>query len=309
MNGLFYALAAFGLWGFMPVFWRVLVEYPSMELFAHRLWWSFIILLPIVGYRTWILDFKTPKNLGVLLITSCLLMTNWYVFVWAVNAGFIIEASLGYFLNPLLNVLLGVKVLKENLRPLQWMATILAFIGVLLAFLPVLNLNWDEPSSVSSLLISVGISLSIALTFALYGFLRKQHSITPMRGLLIEVTLAILPVSLWAILSPIGLSFTSAPLWEKAYVLLAGPVTVFPLFFFNKAVKLLPYSTLGLLQYLAPTLQLLCGVFLYNEAFSGTKPLTFIFVWSGLVLVTMDRLHHLKKTRQEKKRLSKLNEV
>jgi chloramphenicol-sensitive protein RarD len=295
MNGLIYALLAFGLWGFMPVFWRVLVEYSSMELFAHRLWWSFLLLLPIVGVRSWFNDLMSLQHVRILSLSSVLLMINWYIFVWAVNAGFIIEASLGYFLNPLLNVLLGVKVLKEKLRPLQWVAVGLAIIGVLLAFLPLLDLDFQDKNQLYTLIQSMGISLSIALTFALYGLLRKQHSITPMRGLLMEVTIAILPVSAWAIYSTSSLVFITAPLWEKGYVLLAGPVTIFPLFFFNKAVKLLPYSTLGLFQYLAPTLQLLCGVFLFDEQFSGTKPLTFIFVWSGLILVTFDRIKNHRK--------------
>jgi chloramphenicol-sensitive protein RarD len=300
MNGLLYALAAFGLWGFMPVFWRVLVEYSSMELFAHRLWWSFLLLLPIVGLKSWTADFKSIRNLGVLSLTSALLMTNWYVFVWAVNAGFIIEASLGYFLNPLLNVLLGVRILNEKLRALQWVAVLFAGIGVTLAFLPLLSLQREDTETLTALFRSLGISLSIASTFALYGFLRKQYGITPMRGLLMEVSIAIIPVSLWAWFTPSTLLFMNAPLWQQGYVILAGPVTVFPLFFFNKAVKLLPYSTLGMLQYLAPTLQLLCGVFLYNEQFSGTKPVTFLFVWSGLILVTFDRLKYLRNQQRQK---------
>lgn len=282
MNGYLYALAAFGLWGFVPIYWRGLIHYGPLELFAHRLWWSFLVLMLILGPRTLWRDLKFSRDLLTLMLTSALVMSNWYIFVWAVNNDYIVAASLGYFLNPLFNVFLGVTLLGERLRPLQWGAVVLAALGVLVA------LASAGLTGSTDTLISVGISLGLAGTFALYGLLRKRHPILALRGLFVEVTLAAVPLSLWMLFWGGPLEFQVASLPEKFYVFWAGPLTLLPLFFFNQAVKLLPYSTLGLLQYLAPSLQFFCGVYLYGESFSGSRPLTFALVWLGLALMAWD---------------------
>lgn len=310
ISGLIYAFLAFGIWGFVPIYWKQLAEFSSLELFAHRVWWATLVLVLIFTFKLrWqevLSHLIRPKTLTLMVITSFLIMLNWYIFVYAVQIEHIIEASLGYFLNPLLSILMGVVLLKEKLRPLQWVAVGFAMIGVLVFLTPLFFPSFSsvEFNQKSSLLFSLGISLSLALSFAIYGLIRKIMDIPSEIGLFGEVLLAFFPLSLVIALSSEPLLFLKSTPSMILLVFLAGPLTLLPLFFFNKAVRLLKLSTVGIIQYMTPSLQLGGAVWLYGETFHQLHLLTFSFVWIGLILYTMDGLKQSRGRAQMRKKQS-----
>lgn len=312
IHGLLYAFLAFGIWGFVPIYWKQLAAFSSLELFAHRVWWAALVLVVLftfsLRWREVFSHLLRPKTLALMAVTSFLIMLNWYIFVYAVQIDHIIEASLGYFLNPLLSIVMGVVLLKEKLRPLQWVAVGFALIGVLVFLTPLFfpSLSSVEFNQKSSLLFSLGISLSLALSFAIYGLLRKLMNIPSEIGLFGEVLLAFFPLSLVIYLSPEPLLFFKSSPSMIFLVFLAGPLTLLPLFFFNKAVRLLKLSTVGIIQYMTPTLQLIGAVWLFGETFHQLHLLTFSCVWIGLILYTMDGLKQSHGRRVEKKKQSML---
>jgi chloramphenicol-sensitive protein RarD len=276
------ALACYLMWGLVPLYWRPLAAVDAHELIAHRLLWSFLFLAPVLGwlggFREVVAAFRSPRALALNLTSGLLLTANWLIYVWAVNAGHVIESSLGYFLVPLVNVALGRLVLHEALRPVQWLAILLATAGVALQLLQLGRLPW--------------IALGLAASFGTYGLLRKQSPLGPLTGLTVE-TLLLAPLAagflLWRTAAGTG-ALGHAPWSTQALILCAGVVTTVPLLLFAYGARRLRLTTLGLLQYAAPTVQLALGVWVYRETFDRARAQSFALIWTALVLYTADTL-------------------
>lgn len=280
-------LTAYVIWGLFPVYFKLLESIPALEIITHRAIWSALFgaaLLLVWKHPGWwreLLD--NPRRLAVLGASGVLIASNWLVYVWAVNNGHMLEASLGYYINPLINVLLGLVVLRERLRPLQWVAVGLAALGVAQQVWQLGSLPW--------------VSLVLALTFGFYGLIRKQAPVDALPGLVVE-TWMLLPLALvWLLLFADGpsahLDFWSSPqaLWLAA----AGPITLVPLVCFNAAARHLPYATLGFLQYIAPTLVLLQAVLLFGERLDSTRLVAFGCIWLALVVYSVDIWYRLRR--------------
>jgi len=280
-------LTAYVIWGLFPVYFKLLESIPALEIITHRAIWSALFgaaLLLVWKHPGWwreLLD--NPRRLAVLGASGVLIASNWLVYVWAVNNGHMLEASLGYYINPLINVLLGLLVLRERLRPLQWVAVGLAALGVAQQVWQLGSLPW--------------VSLVLALTFGFYGLIRKQAPVDALPGLVVE-TWMLLPLALvWLLLFADGpsahLAFWITPqaLWLAA----AGPITLVPLVCFNAAARHLPYATLGFLQYIAPTLVLLQAVLLFGEHLDSTRLVAFGCIWLALVVYSVDIWYRLRR--------------
>ena len=279
-KGILYGIGAYALWGFFPIYWKFLHDVPALQVIGHRIGWSFILLLLyIVVTRKWS-DFKSvafqSKTLGVYSIAAVLLTFNWLIYVWGVNAGFIVETSLGYFINPLLSVLLGVLFLRERLRPLQWVPVGLAAVGVGYLTFVYGRLPW--------------IALSLAFTFGFYGFVKKLSPLGSLYGLTLETGIVFPLAVIYLFL--IGAGDTGAFLHDGTLVdvllIGGGIVTTIPLLMFASAAKQIPLTIVGLLQYIAPTLQFLIGVFLYKEPFDHAHLIGFSIVWVALIIFALE---------------------
>jgi len=274
-QGPVFAILAYGTWGLLPIYWKLFLGIPPLEVLVHRILWSVIFLMFVVLIQKKFILLvelcRSPKQLFIILTTSMLLGANWMIYIWAVNEGFVIETSLGYFINPLVNVMLGMIIFKERLKLWQTLALILALCGVLNYLFGFGELPW--------------IALGLASSFSIYGMLRKISEAGPLIGLTME-TLILVPVALlllsWWTLD--GSSHFGTMSELDLYFLGCGLITSFPLLWFAAAAKRLRFSTLGLFQYLAPTSQFLLGVFLYKEPFTITHAITFALIWMALVL-------------------------
>nr|WP_286946825.1 EamA family transporter RarD [Pseudomonas sp. UBA6718] len=273
-------IAAYLIWGLFPLYFKAIQAVPALEIIAHRAIWSALfgaLLLALWKHPGWWRELRdNPRRLVVLAASGLLIASNWLVYVWAVNNGRMLEASLGYYINPLINVLLGMLLLGERLRRLQWVAVGLATLGVLQQLWQVGSLPW--------------VSLVLALTFGFYGLIRKQAPVAALPGLVVETWL-LLPLALgWLWLHPAAAS-TQAGFWsssEALWLIAAGPITLVPLLCFNAAARHLPYTTLGFLQYLAPTLVLLQAVLLFGETLESSKLLSFVCIWAALFIYSLD---------------------
>jgi len=279
--GLFFGLGAYLVWGVLPLYFKLLRMVPPIEIVAHRILWSLILLAVLVALRRRWAAIRAALGAGrimlTLMLTSALIAANWLIYVWAVVHGHVLETSLGYYLNPLINVLLGVALLKERLSRAQVGAVLLAAAGVAL-------LAWGAASG-------LWISLSLAMSFALYGFIRKIAPVDALEGLSIETAL-LAPLSLagllWAHQGSTGLTGFGG---TTAFLLvLGGAVTAIPLLLFNAAAKRLPYSTLGFLQYIAPSLQFLLAVLAFGEPFTLAHALCFGAIWTALAIFAAEGL-------------------
>ena len=277
-KGLWYGLGAYLVWGFFPIYWRWLHAVAALQLLGHRIVWSFgllvIALLALRQWRTFRSEVRRPGVWRIYLLAALLLSTNWLIYVWAVNAGYVVETSLGYFINPLVNVLLGVLVLREQLRRAQWVAVGLAAIGVVY-----LTVVYNAPP---------WIALSLALSFGLYGLVTKQAPLNALHGLALETGLLAAPMLAYLLLAEFtgqG-AFLHVDMTVNLLLMGAGVVTVVPLLLFNSAVRLIPLSMMGILQYVAPTLQFLVGVFIFQEPFSANLLVGFGLVWLALLVFT-----------------------
>ena len=274
-QGPVYAILAYGTWGLLPIYWKLFLGIPPLEVLVHRILWSVIFLMFVVLIQKKFILLvelcRSPKQLFIILTTSMLLGANWMIYIWAVNEGFVIETSLGYFINPLVNVMLGMIIFKERFKLWQTLALILALCRVLNYLFGFGELPW--------------IALGLASSFSIYGMLRKISEAGPLIGLTME-TLILVPVALlllsWWTLD--GSSHFGTMSELDLYFLGCGLITSFPLLWFAAAAKRLRFSTLGLFQYLAPTSQFLLGVFLYKEPFTITHAITFALIWMALVL-------------------------
>ena len=271
----------FTLWGLVPVYWHLLKAVPSQQIIAHRIIWSTVLvvawLLLSNGLGWWKAIAAQPRALPTLALSSVAIAFNWGLYIWAINAGHVIETSLGYFINPLVSVVLGVVVLKERLRRLQWLAVGCAALGVAWLTLDAGTPPW--------------IALGLACSFGLYGLLRKMISVDPVAGLGVESLYLFLPAigfALWSENGHGGAFFSGWGWRNDALLIFGGAVTALPLIGFAYGVKRIPLSLVGILQYIAPSIGLLLGVFFFREPFDTAKAVGFAAIWTGLLLFIGD---------------------
>lgn len=281
-RGALAAAAGYLAWGLFPLYWKQLTEIDAVELIAHRHVWSFVVVVGLMAVSGGLREMRealvSARALGWHALGGTLLTLNWLVFIWGVNQGQVLEASLGYFLVPLVNVALGRFVLHERLRRLQWLAIAFAATGVALMLVRVGRLPW--------------IALSLAATFGAYGLVRKKSPLGALPGLALE-TLLLLPLAagfLWWQHARGAGALGHVSVGTHVLLLSAGFVTAFPLLWFAYGARRIRFTTLGLLQYIAPTAQFAIGAGVYHESFSGERAAAFALIWCGLALYTFDNL-------------------
>lgn len=279
LGGIF-AATAYSLWGIAPLYFKQIDFIPAAEILVHRIVWAFLLLLLIVALlnqgRATLAILAKPRLLLWLLLSALLLGGNWWLFIWAVNNNHMLDASLGYYINPLLNVLLGMVFLGERLRRLQWFAVFLAATGVILQILTYGALPW--------------IALVLASSFALYGLLRKKLAVDAIKGLFFE-SLLLLPVALWywwAVAESSAANLAQNSLSLNLYLVAAGLVTTVPLLCFIAGARRLQLSTMGFFQYIGPTLMFVLGVWIYQEPLASERLVTFGFIWLALCCYSID---------------------
>jgi chloramphenicol-sensitive protein RarD len=275
-KGILSGIGAYVLWGFFPIYWKYLHDVPALQVIGHRIGWSFLLLMLVILVSGQWKEFRSaisqPRVIGIYSIAAVLLSVNWLVYVWGVNAGFIVETSLGYFINPLLSVLLGVIFLRERLRPAQWIPVSIAAIGVIYLTTVYGRLPW--------------IALSLAFSFGFYGLVKKLAPLGSLHGLTLETGI-VFPAALVYLLI-VEANGSGAFLHDSSlidiFLIGAGVVTTIPLLMFASAAKQIPLTVVGLLQYIAPTLQFLIGIFIYKEPFDRSHFVGFGIVWVALVI-------------------------
>jgi len=278
-KGIRYAVGAYAIWGVFPIYWKLLQRVPALQLLGHRVGWSFLLLLVVILVTKQWQAFHAALSgrvLRIYFIAAVLIGVNWLTYVWAVNAGFIVETSLGYFINPLLSVLLGVLFLRERLRPPQWFPLGLAAAGVAYLTSVYGSLPW--------------IALTLAFTFGLYGLVKKIAPLGALYGLTLETGILFLPALGWLIFADVGGqgAFLHAGLTSDLLLVGAGLVTTIPLLMFASAARSIPLWLVGILQYIAPTLQFLIGVFIYKEPFTHNQLIGFSIVWAALLIFWLE---------------------
>lgn len=276
-RGYLLGLTSYLIWGLSPIYFKLLGAVPASQVIAHRVLWSALlcgVLLAAWKHPGWWRRLRaSPRHLGVLCGTGLLIAGNWLLYVWAINHGRMLEASLGYYINPLINVLLGMVFLGERLRRLQWIAVALAAVGVVQQIFLIGSLPW--------------VSLLLALSFGFYGLIRKQTPVAALPGLAVETWLLVPLALLWLWLNG---AVGGQPVKHWLLLALSGPVTLIPLLCFNAAARQLPYSTLAFMQYLSPTLVLLLAVALYGEPLDHSRLLSFACIWAALLVFSLDTL-------------------
>ena len=279
-RGLLYAIAAYVAWGLLPIYWKALQSVPAMQIVGNRMVWSLVflaILLIVKRHWRWVAPaIKQPRTLFIVFLSGCILAINWLTYVWGVNAGYVVETSLGYFINPLLSVFLGVIFLREKLRFWQWTAIVIALLGVLYLTLRYGSFPW--------------IALTLAMSFGLYGLLKKKTPLNALEGLSLETALLFFPALVYLLfLETQGVgTFRQADWAISMLLILTGVATGLPLLLFSAAARRIPLSTLGILQYIAPTLQFLLGIFVYHEPFNQTRMIGFSLIWIALIIYSVE---------------------
>ncbi|MDX9892157.1 MAG: EamA family transporter RarD [Bacteroidales bacterium] len=277
-KGILYALGAYTLWGVFPLYWHLITKVSAVEILAHRIFWSaiFMFILAWYVYKIKLIPvLKNWKQMKYLLITGTLISANWGVYIWAVNNNHVVDASLGYYINPLINVVLGYLFLNERLNKLQRVALFMALVGV-----TYLTIDYGKFPV---------IALFLASTFAAYGLLRKKAKVDAVPALTIETAL-VAPLALVFLISTFitnKSTYTFSDFSTLILLLGAGPATAIPLLLFGKAAETVPLSILGFVQYLSPTLQLFIGLFIFKEPFTSAHLICFSFIWFGLLLFSM----------------------
>lgn len=278
ISGLLLALLCYASWGIFPIYWKLLKQVPSDQILAHRIVWSFVFLAILLAALRNKMVFNYLINwriAGLLLITGTLVCSNWGVYIYAVNHNRIVDTSLGYYMNPMVNVMLGVIFLKERLGRLQQLAVLFAIAGIVWLTIYVGRLPW--------------ISVYLAFSFGTYGLLRKKANLESLPALLIE-TMLLTPLALGYLLIAgyhgTG-SFMHGSWLISVLLIIGGPVTALPLYWFGKAATRIPLSTIGFIQYLSPTIALLIGIFVYGEPFKTPYIIAFAMVWTGLALFSI----------------------
>ncbi|WFA03358.1 EamA family transporter RarD [Bacillus sp. HSf4] len=292
-KGIIYTACSYLLWGLLPLYWKVLDQTAALDILAHRIIWSFVfmcgVLLVMRQWKNGVKAFQSllanRKALVPLVCSSVLISINWYVYIWAVGHGYILEASLGYYINPLVSIVLGIIFLKEKLSRLQTAAVLLAAAGVLISAFQYGSVPY--------------IALMLAFSFGLYGLAKKRMSLSSAIGLTLE-TLMIAPVAVVYLLffrHPEHSQAASGGIGTMILLFLAGVLTAIPLLLFAEGAKKLPLYQVGILQYIAPTITLCLGVFVYHEPFGSAKALTFSCIWAALVLFTLSQFKWKKPSK------------
>lgn len=276
-RGALFAFAAYGSWGLLPLFWKLLSAVESTQILACRIVFSLVfvwIILAMRGKAEWWKLLGDRKNLTALALSACFIALNWGMYIWAVNSSHTVEASLGYYINPLVNVFLGLIFFKERLRPIQWTAFVVAAVGVILMTIFSGVFPW--------------ISLGLALSFGLYGMAKKKIALTALESLASE-TLLLFPLAFGFLFfrQMQGSATFSASALQTVLLVASGIITALPLLWFARAAQLLPLSTLGFIQFLSPTIQLALGVLVFREAFPLRNFIAFGFVWAGVLLYSL----------------------
>ncbi|MDP8161724.1 EamA family transporter RarD [Pasteurella skyensis] len=283
--GLIQAILAYTIWGLFPLYWALLKHIPATEIIGHRILWSFVLLFVIIIGRNKLIrvlqGLKNKKNVFILLITSLLISGNWLIYIWAVTNGHILESSLGYYISPLCNVLLGVIFLSERLRRLQYIAVILAFLGVI--FLTIIYGRIPF------------IALGLASTVAIYALLRKWVSLDTQTAMFIETGLIVIPAALYVLFGNHSQAIFNGSLITQVLLICGGAVTLLPLMLMTNSLKTLRLSTVGFLQYISPTLQFFCGLVVFGEPFDIYTFIGFIFIWTAMLIYSLDAFFAVKK--------------
>ncbi|MGD9179832.1 MAG: EamA family transporter RarD [Desulfobacterales bacterium] len=288
--GVAYATSAFLIWGISPIYWKALQAVPAFEIILHRIVWSFFFLMPLIlvmrRWKDFVDALKNYRTLLILLFTALIISGNWLLYIWAVNSDKLLQASLGYYINPLVNVVLGTSFLKERLRPLQILAVLLAAAGVLLLTIYYGEFPW--------------IALALAVSFGFYSLIRKTAPVGSLAGLTVETLLLSIPALVYLFYldsQGAGNIFRTS---LKLDLLLMGCalVTATPLLFFTLGARRLYLSTVGLLQYIAPSCMFLLAVFLFREPFVKAQVVTFAFIWTALAIYSTDSFRYYKHTEQ-----------
>ncbi|MGB5849205.1 MAG: EamA family transporter RarD [Ignavibacteriaceae bacterium] len=285
-RGIAYALSAYIFWGLHPIYWKLLQNVPSVEIVSHRIIWSFVFFVIIISFRKeWkglTKKIKESDNKPILFIPALLIGSNWALYIWAVNAGFIIETSLGYFICPLITVFLGVVFLHESLRRIQWIAVLIAGIGVLVMTFIYGQFPW--------------ISLYLAGTWGTYGLLRKKSPLNSVEGLTLETTLLSVPAIIYlAYLTMSNTGSFTTDLPTSLLLIGSGITSGLPLLVFIIGARMINLSLIGILQYIYPTLIFIVGAYIYGEPLSEAKMIGFMFIWSALIIYTVDGTFFLKR--------------
>ena len=286
-RGILYALGAYLVWGFLPVFWKSVQSASPVEILSHRVVWSLLLVAGLLAYQrhwSWLRTaLRNRRILLTFLATALLLSINWLTYIWAVNTGHVVESSLGYFINPLVNVVFGVLFLRERMRAGQWLAVALAALGVLYLTVSLGALPW--------------IVLTLAFSFAGYGLLRKTAQLNSLEGLALETLFLFVPALIYLFyLEGSGKAVFGDHLSTSVLLMLSGLFTAFPLLLFAAGARRIPFSLVGILQYTGPTIQLLLGIFLYGEAFSLTKLIGFGLIWLALALYSGESFIQWRRT-------------
>lgn len=287
--GILYTAAAYFMWGVLPLYWKLLDSHEAAEILAHRIIWSFVFMVGLLVvtkqmplfreqfFRMW----KQPKLATGVITSACLISANWFIYIWAVNHGHIVEASLGYYINPLLSVALGMIVLKERLNIWQWISFLLAFCGVFIITFQYGKFPW--------------IALSLALSFAFYGLTKKLASFDAAIGLTFE-TMAVMPLSFIYLLFLYSShsALLSLSVWQMLLLAGAGPATALPLLYFAKGAKRISLTMVGFLQYISPTLSLILGVLLFHETFTKAHFYAFSCIWFALIIFSFAKTKRMQ---------------
>jgi chloramphenicol-sensitive protein RarD len=283
-KGILFASLSFFLWGVFPLYWKLLIAVDSLHILALRILLSLVLVGTILlanKNTTWLAVFREPKKAALLIPTALLICCNWGLYIWAVNKGHTLQASLGYYINPLVSIMLGLVFFRERLKPLQWAAAAIALTGVLIVTVVSGSLPW--------------ISLALAFSFGLYGLCKKKLELSALESLGAE-TLASAPIGIFLLLFSVRGENTAFSGWQglnyltglppQTLILLAicGLITVLPLYFFAISTKLLPLSTLGFIQFFNPTLQFILGLFVFKENFPAHNFVAFIFIWTAVIV-------------------------
>jgi len=284
MAGLIAGIGAFGLWGLLPAYWKALHQVPAPEIFCHRVLWCLVFVLLVLGVHKRISELAVSRgSLGLLAVSAGLLCINWLTYIWGVNAGYVLDASMGYYINPLVNVLLGCIFFRDRLRPLQILAILLAATGVGYMVYSFGRFPW--------------IALTLALTFGFYGLIRKKIPVESLPGLSIEMAVLCLPVLAYLTFRHGQGAGALGTISLQVDLLLigAGAVTAVPLLLFAFCARRLRLVEVGILQYLAPTGMFLLGVFAYHEPFNISRLLSFIFIWTGIAVYIFESVFYFRK--------------
>ncbi len=286
--GIWYGIAAYTIWGFLPLYWKLLIAFPPIEILAHRILWSFVFMALVVlfsgGWKTLVLALADKKKLLMMFLCGFMISVNWFTYIYAVNTGHVIEASMGYFINPLFVVILGVTVFREKLTRWQITAIILAALGVLLITVQYGRVPW--------------IALFLAGTFSIYGLTKKLAQVDLVTGLVLE-TLIVMPFALFYIVfleTGNGGALGNASLLTKFILAGCGAITATPLLLYSRGIGKTTFSMMGFLQYIAPSINLILGIIVFKEYFSLTHFISFCFIWAALIIFTLANVGVLKES-------------